>query len=77
MKDVALASDCQVRSVVRALDVLIAVSEPGPADLTTVARVADHHPATTLPMLESLRNRTRPDGRKGGDGTPAAAAAAL
>jgi len=52
-----MGADYQIRSVVRALDVLIAASEHGPADLATLARVVQLHPSTTLRMLQSLRSR--------------------
>ena len=47
----------EIRSVLRALDVLIALGERGQADLSTVARAAGLHPTTALRMLESLRSR--------------------
>ena len=47
----------EIRSVTRALDVLIVVAELGEADLTGVARAAGLHPTTTLRLLESLRSR--------------------
>jgi DNA-binding IclR family transcriptional regulator len=60
-----MGADYQVRSVVRALDVLIAVSEHGPADLSTIARAVQLHPTTTLRMLESLRSRDLVRHRRG------------
>jgi IclR family acetate operon transcriptional repressor len=51
-----MPADYQIRSVTRALNVLIAVSELGEADLSTVARTVGLHPTTTLRMLESLRS---------------------
>lgn len=50
-----MPAEYQIRSVTRALNVLIAVSELGEADLSTVARTVGLHPTTTLRMLESLR----------------------
>jgi DNA-binding IclR family transcriptional regulator len=47
----------EIRSVTRALDVLLAVSDLGEADLSSVARAAGLHPTTTLRLLESLRSR--------------------
>lgn len=55
----------QVRSVIRALDVLIAVSEHGPADLSTIARAVELHPSTTLRMLGSLQSRDLVRQRRG------------
>lgn len=55
----------QIRSVTRALQVLIAVSELGEADLSTVARTVGLHPTTTLRMLESLRSGDLIRQRKG------------
>ncbi|MGH9245932.1 MAG: IclR family transcriptional regulator [Acidimicrobiales bacterium] len=55
----------QIRSVVRALDVLITVSELGAADLSTVARTVGLHPTTTLRMLDSLRSRDLVRQRRG------------
>jgi DNA-binding IclR family transcriptional regulator len=52
-----MPAEYQIRSVTRALQVLIAVSELGEADLSTVARTVGLHPTTTLRMLESLRSR--------------------
>jgi IclR family transcriptional regulator, acetate operon repressor len=60
-----LATNYQIRSVVRALDVLIAVSELGAADLSKVASAVDLHPSTTLRMLESLRSRDMVRQRRG------------
>jgi IclR family acetate operon transcriptional repressor len=60
-----LATNYQIRSVVRALDVLIAVSELGAADLSKVANAVDLHPSTTLRMLESLRSRDMVRQRRG------------
>lgn len=53
----AIPGQYQIRSVTRALDVLVALSELGRADLSTVAEAAGLHPTTTLRMLESLRSR--------------------
>jgi DNA-binding IclR family transcriptional regulator len=47
----------EIRAVVRACDVLVALSELVRADLTTISRAVDLHPSTTLRMLESLRSR--------------------
>jgi IclR family acetate operon transcriptional repressor len=47
----------EIRSVTRALDVLIALSEPGKSDLSSIARRTELHPTTTLRLLESLRAR--------------------
>jgi DNA-binding IclR family transcriptional regulator len=52
-----LATDYQIRSVLRAVDVLEAVSKHGAADLSTLAADVGLHPSTTLRMLESLRSR--------------------
>jgi IclR family acetate operon transcriptional repressor len=60
-----VAADYQIRSVVRALDVLIAVSKHGPADLSTLARAVELHPSTTLRMLESLVSRDLVRRRRG------------
>ncbi len=60
-----MAADYQIRSVVRALDVLIAVSKNGPADLSTLARAVELHPSTTLRMLESLASRDLVRRRRG------------
>jgi hypothetical protein len=47
------------------LDVLIAVSERGAADLSTLAKDVELHPSTTLRMLESLRSRDMVRQRRG------------
>jgi IclR family acetate operon transcriptional repressor len=47
----------EIRSVTRALDVLLQVSELGEAELSSVARASGLHPTTTLRLLESLRSR--------------------
>ena len=47
----------EIRSVTRALDVLIALSERGKNDLSSIARRTELHPTTTLRLLESLRAR--------------------
>jgi DNA-binding IclR family transcriptional regulator len=60
-----MPAEYQIRSVTRALQVLIAVSELGEADLTTVARTVGLHPTTTLRMLESLRSRDLVRQRRG------------
>jgi IclR family acetate operon transcriptional repressor len=60
-----VGTDYQIRSVLRALDVLTAVSDHGPADLSTVAAAVDLHPSTTLRMLESLRSRDMVRQRRG------------
>jgi IclR family acetate operon transcriptional repressor len=60
-----LGTNYQIRSVVRALDVLVAVSELGAADLSNVASAVDLHPSTTLRMLESLRSRDMVRQRRG------------
>jgi IclR family acetate operon transcriptional repressor len=60
-----LGTDYQIRSVLRALDVLAAVSEHGAADLSTLAAAVDLHPSTTLRMLESLRGRDMVRQRRG------------
>jgi DNA-binding IclR family transcriptional regulator len=51
------SSKYEIRSVTRALDVLLAVGDLGEGELTTVARTAGLHPTTTLRLLESLRSR--------------------
>ncbi|HEV2905814.1 MAG TPA: IclR family transcriptional regulator [Actinomycetota bacterium] len=60
-----MPAEYQIRSVTRALQVLIAVSELGEADLSTVARTVGLHPTTTLRMLESLRSRDLVRQRRG------------
>jgi DNA-binding IclR family transcriptional regulator len=60
-----MPADYQIRSVTRALQVLIAVSDLGEADLSTVARTVGLHPTTTLRMLESLRSRDLVRQRRG------------
>jgi IclR family acetate operon transcriptional repressor len=60
-----LGTNYQIRSVVRALDVMIAVSELGAADLASVASAVGLHPSTTLRMLESLRSRDMVRQRRG------------
>jgi DNA-binding IclR family transcriptional regulator len=60
-----MPAEYQIRSVTRALQVLIAVSELGEADLSTVARTVGLHPTTTLRMLESLRSRDLVRHRRG------------
>jgi IclR family acetate operon transcriptional repressor len=47
----------EIRSVTRALDVLIQVSELGEGELSSIARATGLHPTTTLRLLESLRSR--------------------
>lgn len=60
-----MPAEYQIRSVTRALHVLIVVSELGEADLSTVARTVGLHPTTTLRMLESLRSRDLVRQRRG------------
>lgn len=60
-----MPAEYRIRSVTRALQVLIAVSELGEADLSTVARTVGLHPTTTLRMLESLRSRDLVRQRRG------------
>jgi IclR family acetate operon transcriptional repressor len=60
-----VGTDYQIRSVLRALDVLAAVSAQGTADLSTLAAAVDLHPTTTLRMLESLRSRDMVRQRRG------------
>jgi IclR family acetate operon transcriptional repressor len=60
-----VGTDYQIRSVLRALDVLAAVSAHGAADLSTLAAAVDLHPSTTLRMLESLRSRDMVRQRRG------------
>jgi DNA-binding IclR family transcriptional regulator len=60
-----MPAEYQIRSVTRALRVLIAVSDLGEADLSTVARTVDLHPTTTLRMLESLRSQDLVRQRRG------------
>jgi IclR family acetate operon transcriptional repressor len=60
-----LGTNYQIRSVVRALEVMIAVSELGPADLSKVAAGVGLHPSTTLRMLETLRSRDMVRQRRG------------
>ena len=60
-----MATEYQIRSVLRALDVFTAVSEHGAAGLSTLAAAVGLHPSTTLRMLESLRSRDMVRQRRG------------